>query len=476
MDGRTRPIPVRGIAALILSSAFVCVDLPAGSELGGQAAGCHIESGAVRSISWPGHEIELGRADLVRIAVGSDGTTWIAPFSEIGALVGFDAEGEEFGPWYIPQISGSDRDLILSLSALGEGQVSVFSSRWHVVMDRSGHQIKAEELELPGLVRSQVPISDSVLLVDAPQEPYDPAASRLFRFYREGGWEPVGIVGLPQLRVGEMSTGVSVRITFAAGNDGRSIWAGASNAYRVLQVPLDGGPPRLVEPEANWFQEWTVWVPPYDGTPPPRLWDLYQSGDGLLWTMTYVPSEEFEVMELPEPGRVEHEPIGPIHPQYDTLIETLDPESGALLSQCRYPTLLGGFSSGPTIIAPEPPHQGSQRFVVYRLDLNTDDLRWAASHAAADSGQEPQADRGRVARSSVGQAYGSNVSSVPCPSGSWLRRVLEQGSAPCTFARRTPVSRRRGARMRWSLRCRIGSTGHSRKAFLIPQYTRESSL
>lgn len=118
----------------------------------------------------------------------------------------------------------------------------------------------------------------------------------------------------------------------------RSFWAAALNEYRIEQWSVDGALEHVLERRVPWFTPFpdeadrTVRA---DNPPRTQLFGLHQDDHGLLWVFMIRADPSWREGIRREPDPVHggtNERIVDYDLVYDTVIEILDPEQGALVA------------------------------------------------------------------------------------------------------------------------------------------------
>ncbi len=162
--------------------------------------------------------------------------------------------------------------------------------------------------------------------------------------------EVQGAAELPDLTPGAASPEVAAldAMRILAASSRGAVWAAPVRPYQLDLVARDGTVLQSIRREVSWF-------PPLardDGRsslerpPNPQIMDIREDGEGRIWVAIWVASRDWAPMPLPDTPPLPWAPP-PFEPSsiFDTVIEVLDPESGALLAQGRSPHPLR-FASG----------------------------------------------------------------------------------------------------------------------------------
>lgn len=118
------------------------------------------------------------------------------------------------------------------------------------------------------------------------------------------------------------------------------VWAFLRNRYYIERVDLGGAVLSRLTRRAEWF-------PPLerdnrdDGTEA-RFSSLYEDASGLLWIFVSVPENRAGANQpdraVPTPADYER--------RWATMVEVIDPRTGALLASRRFPQMLGAIAGG----------------------------------------------------------------------------------------------------------------------------------
>jgi hypothetical protein len=114
------------------------------------------------------------------------------------------------------------------------------------------------------------------------------------------------------------------------------------NAYQVELWDVSGQLRQTVVRETDWFKPWKDMYP-QNGPPNPFLSAVRQDTEGLLWTIVGRLDANAAAARAPQTGCQRRADCA--NQEYDTMIEVLDPRSGALLASRRFPEFLRGFWS-----------------------------------------------------------------------------------------------------------------------------------
>lgn len=316
-------------------------------------------------------EAPLSGADLGRLALDPDGAIWIAPRAETGLLLRYGLDEGDLELHTMILAPGSERPLMIDhVKHVEDDGPHVFAQGSLVRLSRTGEVRNRTPLPTLGRVGDVAVFRDGRYVLNGPVS--DP----------EGMDRPVHIVNpdgdllhslserIPSLATRYHGSAEGFRV-LALAHDESGVWIAARNAYEITRWSSTGVRELTLRRNVDWFEPWTEWVPPTQASPPPRLRDLASDESGRLWTRIIVADPEFEPLPPPDPGAL-HMRYAEDSRQYDSVLEVLDPDSGAVLAHCRYPGHASLQPGGPYLVRPSVTPDGEQRFEVFRLELRPD--------------------------------------------------------------------------------------------------------
>lgn len=313
--------------------------------------------------------VGLGRRDRHRVGLDGTGTLWVAPAAMPHAIVAL-ASGSDEGPWISRRGQGpreftSIRLIAVgpgdTLFALGDGKLNRYTRRGTFART---HRLMANPMNV-------LPSVDGAWILNGTIPTPQRAGYPLHRIDPEGtprsSFGPVvgSRMGEPDLF--EMRRALALR---RAGG----FWAARQNRYEIEHWGEDGSLVRTVRRTVPWFPAWTTPDPraPFEVPPLPGLRSVAEDAEGRLWVLLYVASQDHQTGERPDlsdPSAWDA-PMGRVHPQWDTLVEVLDPERGSVLTQHRFPGMLGDLLPGLHVVEPDLDDSGGQLLRLLRSSLS----------------------------------------------------------------------------------------------------------
>lgn len=133
-------------------------------------------------------------------------------------------------------------------------------------------------------------------------------------------------------------------------------WAFLRNRYYIERLDLNGAVLNRLTRRADWFPAVDRDIP--DEDPAPRFSSLYEDHAGRLWVFIAVPEGKLatsRAVQLRTPEDYER--------RWATVVEVVDPRSGALITSQRFPQMIHALSGGGAFTMDELPDGR----VVYRI-------------------------------------------------------------------------------------------------------------
>ncbi len=132
--------------------------------------------------------------------------------------------------------------------------------------------------------------------------------------------------------------------------DSTRVWSAHRTEYRIDLLSRDGTVERMVTREVDWFpRDTTPAGLPWVERPRPRISALSVGPDGLLWVAITRAHREWTRLAGTDPSRqgpVLPQQLGavpPMHLLFESVLEVLDPETGALVATLEMPARVAGF-------------------------------------------------------------------------------------------------------------------------------------
>lgn len=152
----------------------------------------------------------------------------------------------------------------------------------------------------------------------------------------------------------------------------RSVWAVHQPRYLMEEWSRDGSQLRNIERAPSWFPPHEGGVTAPDGSPLPYVRVFHQDRNGLLWTVVWVPADDWRdglaAGEGPQgqPGAV----VSDYSRLYDTVIEVIDPDAGRVIRSQRFDVPFWGFVEDGRAYALENVNDGADvRISVWEIEF-----------------------------------------------------------------------------------------------------------
>jgi hypothetical protein len=161
------------------------------------------------------------------------------------------------------------------------------------------------------------------------------------------------------------------RVLTSAG--GRSVWVAHTDRYEIEKWDGDGTVDQILDRQTDWWTKPSSSYPyfPRERKPEPILKALYRAPDGLLWTVIGVSKPDWKQLDRPSATRGERPVMAPSEHMkfFDTIIEVIDPQTGALITSRRFPFVLQSIRTGNIAIGLREDSEGSLARDIYRVEL-----------------------------------------------------------------------------------------------------------
>lgn len=124
------------------------------------------------------------------------------------------------------------------------------------------------------------------------------------------------------------------------GGDG-TFWSASVSDYHLQLWDTTGTLLRELRPRREWFEPWSQLSAWSTERPNPEIAAVWQDTGGLLWVLIHVPADDWK----PDETDAESRPPYAVRRAraFDTLIEVLDPVTGALIHAQRFATTFEGL-------------------------------------------------------------------------------------------------------------------------------------
>jgi|GEM_PF-3422929 len=117
---------------------------------------------------------------------------------------------------------------------------------------------------------------------------------------------------------------------------GGGIWVAPINRYEVGLWNLKGEQERTLQRFVEWFRPWdeVYRAEPLESRPRPRIAGIQEDGEGHLWVLILVASEDWDSLAPESLGELSA--VGSLSAIFDWVIEVLDSRDASLIAQARY--------------------------------------------------------------------------------------------------------------------------------------------
>ena len=163
---------------------------------------------------------------------------------------------------------------------------------------------------------------------------------------------------------------------YPAPRDGASFWSLHAATYRIDLWDTSGRLLESLRRDAPWFEKRKTLRPAHITPPPTDLRGLTTDSDGLLWVLASVADPEWKGYDIPA-GDEQHAAGGP-HPGwnrhlqdgvFDTVLEVVDPELGAVIARVQYDEYFFGFAGPGVVVHYDGSSNDAGTYTVLRIAL-----------------------------------------------------------------------------------------------------------
>ena len=183
-------------------------------------------------------------------------------------------------------------------------------------------------------------------------------------------------------RVTSMDTGANIYELrrFLAPRDGTSFWSLHTAEYMIDLWDTSGRRIESLRRDAPWFVKRTTRSLARLTPPPTDPKGLAADSDGLLWVLFSVADSEWVGYESPGQGLGQHEerayPGRNRHLEdgvFDSVLEVVDPELGAVIARARYDEYFFGFAGPQVVVHYDGSSNDTGSYMLLRLSLTRAD-------------------------------------------------------------------------------------------------------
>lgn len=151
---------------------------------------------------------------------------------------------------------------------------------------------------------------------------------------------------------------------------GDRVWSAGFGNYRLDLWTPDGVHQRTLVRNARWFRPWADRVQrSAEAMEHPRLTSIAEDGEGRLWTAILVPDPDWQERSQPRERRIVDVDL---NPEFDTIIEVLDPRTERVVARTRFDAVISEFiGDGSLVYTRREDRDGDQVIDVWRVRLST---------------------------------------------------------------------------------------------------------
>ncbi len=301
-------------------------------------ATCVIEVGPPLALALPADRFSFTTLPGSEIARDSEGNYIAAPVEGDALVVVFGPDGSymssygRMGPG--PGQFASDVPLLMEV---GDGDVlyAIDLLQLHTLAPRAARSL--DQVRMPVQAADAVVLKDGRIAVQAAVR--SELGNTTIRILRPDGTIEASI-GASETTAHPGRRGMDRRV-LGRSNDRADVWSAHVNRYRLIRYAPDGSERARIERASEWFRPYTDRTPgaPFRAPADPRVVDIRQDADGLLWVAIGRAPASFSPT-IDDSGPVGAEAA--LSPYFDlnqvlhTTVEVVDPVAGEVVARREF--------------------------------------------------------------------------------------------------------------------------------------------
>jgi hypothetical protein len=294
----------------------------------------------------PPDSIALARQPLPEIFVSEHGIVYVAPASRTTPLAAFSLAGNllrSFGS-FGGGLLGFQRLRGFHISD-GPGNTIAIVQRNKYVLLASDNGALVEQFHLPFAPAAIHVVRDTILAVEAIST--GPSKRAYLHFLDTKGSIVASIGEMESLP--DWDEYFDARKVTGVASDGGSVWISHINSYELTQYSRSGDVRSRLAREAEWFPQYSTYVPqePFSAPPRPRVTSIgsYGTADTVITTVSVADEGWHPNMGGARLGGRVTQSLDLDH-VFDTIIEIIDVQAGVLVARRRFDEYLVDAGNG----------------------------------------------------------------------------------------------------------------------------------